>query len=217
MILCADGFSDPIRNRKMRVKQWIASIAFSTLILSGTAAHAQQITLNAVSYEPIPSGEAVMVEIFDDSDDNKRLKAKFEDQLKSQGYTVSENARLIMSFETRDTSGTWTGGGPNRLVEIGNAVNHTGTDAPDVRVNIFDNQRGGLLNPKPNKGVTQVAPSQYRIEASLEDRSNGKRLWQGWSVANNGGADDPALLNAMVKPIVEHIGKTVRDQRISGR
>ena len=55
----------------MRVKQWIASIAFSTLILSGTAAHAQQITLNAVSYEPIPSGEAVMVEIFDDSDDNK--------------------------------------------------------------------------------------------------------------------------------------------------
>lgn len=201
----------------MRVKHWIASIAFSTLIMSVAVAHAQQITLNAVSYEPIPSGEAVMVEIFDDSDDNKRLKTRFEDQLKSQGYTVSENARLILSFETRDMSGTWTGGGPNRLVEIGNAGNHTGTDAPDVRVNIFDNQRGGLLNPKPKKGVTQVAPSQYRIEASIEDRSNGKRLWQGWSVANIGSADDPTTQNAMVKPIVEHIGQTVRDHRLTGR
>lgn len=201
----------------MRVTNWITSIAFSTFVMSSAVAHAQQIMLNAVSYEPIPSGEAVMVEIFDDSDVNQRLKNRFEAQLKSQGYTITEGARLILSFETRETSGKWTGGGPNRLVEIGNAGNHTGTDAPDVRVNIFDNQRGGLLNPKPNKGVTQVAPSQYRIDASLEDRSNGKRLWQGWSIAAVGGADDPAVQNAMVKPIVEHIGKTVRDQTFKGR
>lgn len=201
----------------MRVTNWIASITVGTFMMSGAIAHAQQITLNAVSYDPIPSGEAVMVEIFDDSDDNKRLKVKFENQLQSEGYTLSESARLILSFETRETSGTWTGGGPNRLVEIGNAGNHTGTDAPDVRVNIFDNQRGGLLNPKTSKGVTQVAPSQYRIEASIEDRSNGKRLWQGWSIANIAGADDPTVQNAMVKPIVEHIGKTVRDQTFTGR
>lgn len=201
----------------MRVFKWFGCLALGTLILSSTIAHAQQIMLNAVSYEPIPSGESVMVEIFDDSEDNKRLKKQFEDQLKSQGYTIADDARLILSFETRDTSGTWTGGGPNRLVEIGNAGNHTGTDAPDVRVNIFDNQRGGLLNPKPNKGVTQVAPSQYRVDASIEDRTNGKRLWQGWGIANIGSADDPAIQNAMVRPIVEHIGKTVRDQTFTGR
>jgi len=201
----------------MRVFKWFGCLALVTLILSSAVAHAQQIMLNAVSYEPIPSGQSVMVEIFDDSDDNKRLKKQFEDQLKSQGYTIADDARLILSFETRDTSGTWTGGGPNRLVEIGNAGNHTGTDAPDVRVNIFDNQRGGLLNPKPNKGVTQVAPSQYRIDASIEDRTNGKRLWQGWGIANIGSADDPAIQNAMVRPIVEHIGQTVRDQTFTGR
>lgn len=201
----------------MRVRNWIASIIVGTFMMSGAIANAQQITLNAVAYEPIPTGEAVMVEIFDDSDDNKRLKVKFEDQLQSQGYTISKDARLILSFEIKGTSGTWTGGGPNRLVEIGNAGNHTGTDAPDVRVNIFDNQRGGLLNPKPSKGVTQVAPSQYRLEASIEDRTNGKRLWQGWSIASIGGADDPTIQNAMVKPIVEHIGKTVRDQTFTGR
>ncbi len=201
----------------MRVFKWFGCLALVTLILSSAVAHAQQIMLNAVSYEPIPSGQSVMVEIFDDSDDNKRLKKQFEDQLKSQGYTIADDARLILSFETRDTSGTWTGGGPNRLVEIGNAGNHTGTDAPDVRVNIFDNQRGGLLNPKPNKGVTHVAPSQYRIVASIEDRTNGKRLWQGWGIANIGSADDPAIQNAMVRPIVEHIGQTVRDQTFTGR
>lgn len=201
----------------MRLKIRIFCLTLGVLLMGATASTAQQITLNAVSYEPIPSGEHVMVEIFDDSDDNKRLKSQFEKQLQAQGYTVSEGARLILSFETKDTSGKWTGGGPNRLVEIGNSQDHTGTDAPDVRVNIFDNQRGGLLNPKPKKGVTQVAPSQYRIEASLEDRTNGKRLWESWSFADIGGADNPAIHSAMIKPIVGHIGQTVRDQTFSAR
>lgn len=200
----------------MRVTNWIASISACAMIMVSTAVSAQQITLNAVSFETIPSGEPVMVEIFDDSEENKRLKTMFEKQLAAKGYSVVEGARLILSFETKDTSGTWTGGGPNRLVEIGNSANHTGTDAPDVRVNIFDNQRGGLLNPKPSQGVTQVAPSQYRIEASVEDRTTGKRLWQGWSIANIGNADDPKLRSAMVNPIVANIGQTVRDQVISG-
>lgn len=201
----------------MRAIHWIASLAVSAMIMATGAANAQQITLNAVSFETIPSGEPVMVEIFDDSEENKRLKAMFEKQLTANGYSVVEGARLILSFETKDTSGKWTGGGPNRLVEIGNSANHTGTDAPDVRVNIFDNQRGGLLNPKPTQGVTQVAPSQYRIEASIEDRTTGKRLWQGWSIANAGVADDPKVHQAMVTPIVANIGQTVRDQVISGR
>lgn len=196
---------------------------FSALIIGAFAisatlyapeTRAADIALNAVSYFDLPQSEAVTVETFDDSDATMVLQTRFIDELRAQGYTVTDNARLILSFVTRDTTGTWSGGGPNRLIEFKNSDDHTGTEAPDVRLNIYDNRRGGILNPKRDAGITEVAPSQYRIEAALEDRSNGRRLWEGWSVADIGASDNPEIHAAMVKPIISSIGKTVRDQRI---
>lgn len=174
---------------------------------------AQGVELNAVSFADIPRGESVAVETFNDADEILKLKKIFEDELRLQGYTVSDSGRLILSFETQDSSGKWSGGGPNRLVEIGNSDNHTGKDAPDVRVNIFDSKRGGLLNPKRDTGITQVSPSQLRIDASIEDRQTGKRLWQGWTVSKQGSStEDDMAHQSMVKPIIENIGKTVRSE-----
>jgi len=192
-------------------------LAFCAFIVSAVVfaqqPHAQGVELNAVSFAEIPRGEAVTVETFDDSDQVLKLKSLFEEELRLQGYTVSKTGRLILSFEARDTSGKWTGGGPNRLIEIRNQDNHTGKDAPDVRVNIFDSERGGLLNPKRDKGITQVAPSEFRIDATIEDRETGKRLWQGWSTTNDStSGEDTAVRRTMVKPIIENIGKTVRNE-----
>ncbi len=174
---------------------------------------AQGVELNAVSFADIPQGESVAVETFNDAEEILKLKGIFEEELRLHGYTVNDSGRLILSFETRDSSGKWSGGGPNRLVEIGNSDNHTGKDAPDVRVNIFDSKRGGLLNPKRDTGITQVSPSQLRIDASIEDRQTGKRLWQGWSVTNQGSSiEDDTAHQSMVKPIIENIGKTVRSE-----
>lgn len=180
-------------------------------LLASTPAIADAVTVNAQSYHEVPSNEAVTVETFDDSEQSLRIKKHFEDELRAQGYTLKPDARLILSFEARDTAGSWSGGGPNRLVEIGNSQNHTGADAPDVRLNIFNSQRGGLLNPKRDRGITQVTPSEFRIDATLEDRSNGRRLWQGWSTTNIGSTGDASGHVAMVRPIVHNIGKTVRN------
>ncbi len=174
---------------------------------------AQGVELNAVSFADIPQGESVAVETFNDAEEILKLKEIFEEELRLQGYTVNDSGRLILSFETQAASGKWSGGGPNRLVEIGNSDNHTGKDAPDVRVNIFDSKRGGLLNPKRDTGITQVSPSQLRIDASIEDRQTGKRLWQGWSVSNQGSSTEEDMTHqSMVKPIIENIGKTVRSE-----
>lgn len=198
----------------MRLGVFAIGAGLLSVLIGTMPLHAQGIELNAVSYAEIPHGEAVTVEVYDDSKEVLKLKKLFEEELRLQGYSLSETGRLILSFEVQDTSGKWTGGGPNRLVEIGNSDNHTGKDAPDVRVNIFDSQRGGLLNPKRDKGITQVAPSQFRIDATIEDRQSGKRLWQGWSItdANTASNEDTAHHRSMVKPIIENIGKTVRSE-----
>ncbi|MBO6519981.1 MAG: hypothetical protein JJ900_03730 [Rhodospirillales bacterium] len=190
-----------------------SGIAVLSAFLCFSALEAQTVNLNAVSYAELPSGRDITVETFDDSEKVKKLKALFEEELELAGYNVTQGARMILSFEARDTEGSWSGGGPNRLIEIRESDNHTGKDAPDVRVNIFDSQRGGLLNPKRDKGITQVAPSQFRIDASIEDRTNGKRLWQGWSVTEDFAVGEShTVQRSMVKPIIESIGKTVRDE-----
>lgn len=189
----------------------VTAVAMSVLILASPL-RAEGIQVNAVSFSEIPKDESIYVEIFDDSAENQDLKKLFENELRAKGYSISEEGRLILSFETRDTSGKWSGGGPNRLIEMRNSDNHTGKDAPEVRVSIFDSQRGGILNPKRDKGITQVAPNEFRIDVVIEDRTNGRRLWQAWtSTSDNAGAEDTAFHRAMVKPIIDNIGKSTHN------
>lgn len=201
---------------RWRIAMTRASATAATLaaILVGGGALAADIMLNAVSYVEKPLGRTVTVEIFDDSPLNLAIKQQFETELRNQGYAVESGAQFILSIETRDMSGSWSGGGSTSPIDISNSPNHTGTDAPDVRVRIFDIQRGGLLNKKQETGVTEVSPSQFRIDASLEDRANGRRLWEAWSISNISGTDNATVQRAMVAPIVSNIGKTVRDATI---
>lgn len=201
----------------MRSSILTASAFAISAFVGASVAHASGITLNAVSYFDLPKNEPVTVEIFDDAKENIVLKERFEQELRDQGYTLSPDARLILSFETRDTSGKWSGGGPNRLIEMRNSENHTGKDAPEVVVSIYNNQRGGVFNPKRDPGINQVAPSEFRIDASIEDRTNGRRLWQGWTITASVGAEDASIRRSMVKPIVANIGNTVRDQKVTPR
>ncbi len=192
----------------------LSVVVLAAQLVAVPSARAQNITVNAVSYSEIPANASVTVETFNDSAQNMALKKRFETELAAQGYDVTPNGRLILSFDVSDQSGTWTGGGPNRLIELKNSDDHTGTDAPNVRLNIFDSNRGGLLNPKRDPGITQVAPSELRIDATIEDRDNGRRLWQGWTTANISAANDAVLQRALVKPIIDNIGNTVRDDKI---
>lgn len=194
-----------------------ATAATLAALLVGGVALAGDIMLNAVAYVDKPLGRTVAVEIFDDSPLNIAMKEQFERELINQGYAVEKGAQFILSIETRDESGKWSGGGSTSPIDIANSENHTGTDAPDVRVRIFDIQRGGLLNKKQEKNVTEVSPSEFRIDATLEDRSNGRRLWEAWTITKIEGTGDEATQRAMVAPIVSNIGKTIRDATIPSR
>lgn len=166
--------------------------------------------MNAVSYQPLPPGSAIFVRPMDNSDQNLRLQKDFEHALKRKGYTISENADLILTFETRDAAGAWTGGGPNPYVELSDNHDQTGVNAPRVRFNLFNSARGGLLNPDRIQTTRMVTPSRFRIDATIDDKTNGKRLWQGWSTTDIGASGARDLTRAMVPVLVDVVGQTVR-------
>lgn len=187
-------------------------IALVSVWISTTAAVHAEGLMNAVSFRPVPAGSAIFVRPLDNSDRNLILQKDFERSLQRKGYTVSKDADLIMTFETRDSVGSWVGGGPNRFVELSNNHDQTGTDAPRVRLNLFNSARGGLLNPDRKEATRTVTPSSFRIDVTIDNKTNGKRHWQGWSSADTASGSDRRMTRAMIPVIVDGLGQTIKQE-----
>jgi hypothetical protein len=186
--------------------------ALSIFLLGAPAAHANDALVNAVSYEKFGTNVAISVRTLDNSDVNIQLKKEIEDVLREKGYTVIDNAGLILSFETQNEDGAWSNTGDRKLVELKNQGGTPHSNNPEVRLNIFNSSRGGVLNPG-RPGTSQVTPTIFRLDASLEKSSNGQRLWEGWTKTNLGLGDEVTLSKAMVPLLLENLGKTVRQKK----
>ena len=169
--------------------------------------------LNAVAYERLPAGIAVEVSPLDNSDDNLILQRRFEEELRSRGYSVSGNAPLILTFDIRDTVGAFVDGNVRHVLELSGGGGRGGGEDARARVNVFDSGGGGLLNEGTDSGdTTIVTPSQYRLDVTIDERGSGRRLWQGWATANLEQSDGLALTMSMVPVIADHVGQTVRQK-----
>ena len=169
--------------------------------------------LNAVAYKPLPAGFAITVRPMDDSDENLVLQERIEGELKAQGYSVSGDGALILTFETRDVVGAWNDAGQRSVLEFQyKSEEGIGGDKENLRLNLFDSAKGGVFNEGRAHGTSIVTRSQYRIDATIDDRRNGERLWQAWATASLQQSDGPTLTQSMVPAMVGSLGKTVRRQ-----
>lgn len=181
---------------------------------SATAQGMDEGIINAVVYRQLPQGVPLAVKPLDNSQDNMALKSEFEKALRAVGYTVADDASLVLSFDTRDESGAYSSSGERTLLEF-SANGGSGSDEEArFRVNIFDSQRGGVFNS--GQGDTNIVTrSRYRIDATLDDSANGQRLWQSWAVGDLGGRTTQSATSAMVPTMVSRLGQTVKREVFS--
>jgi hypothetical protein len=191
------------------MRRLIGSLAIWVLLVMGTfPAHAVDGLMSSISFLNIPANASLQVLPYDDSDDNIAIQRVFEKNLRQRGYKISSDAKLILNFETRDEIGSWSGTDRRHLLSFEAKGGRGGGEDARARLNFFDSNSGGLINK--GKGGTSIAtPSSYRIEASIENRSTGKRLWQGWSEGKLGAGNGQSLTLKMVPVLVEGIGKTI--------
>jgi hypothetical protein len=165
--------------------------------------------MNAISYKPLPQGMAFSVQALDNSDQNMILKKDFETILRSRGFAISTDAPMVITFETRDKLGGYTIRNRRAILELEAHGGREGGEDARMRLNLYDSNTGGIFNQ--GKGETSImTPSQYRLEVSIDNRSNGKRHWQAWAVTNQDRADGATLIRAMIPEMVENMGKTVK-------
>ena len=166
--------------------------------------------LNAVSYRPLKAGVKIAVEPYDNSASNLKLKGRFEAELRKAGYKISDSANIIMSFETRDEAGAWVQPGKRTYIELHNNPERRGVEPPKVLLNLYNSDRGGVLNT--GRGTRQVTPRKYRLDTTIDNKTNGRRMWHAWTITNVGAADSSTLAASMIPMMVKNLGQTVRSQ-----
>lgn len=167
--------------------------------------------VSATAFEPVPPGTAVAVRPWDNSDQNMAIKKDIENALRARGFAIREDAQLVLSFETRDTVGTWSSGERRSIVEFEKRTAGQEDNDSKVRLNLYASDRGGVLNkgrPPPD-----VKPTRYQIEITL-DREKGPRLWQGTITASLERTDRDSLIKKMVPALVDKVGNTVKGETV---
>jgi hypothetical protein len=175
------------------------------------AQYSEEGVLNAISYKAFPANQPIAVRPLDNSDDNLEIQAEFERILRANGYVVNRDAPLVLSFDTEDRIGAWSDGSRRTVLELEGHGGVIGRDSARARFNIFDSQRGGIVNERPGN-TNIVTPSRYRLNVSVDETSSGERLWRGWATADLQQNSGAALTKAMVPVLVKNLGATVKSE-----
>jgi hypothetical protein len=101
------------------------------------------------------------------------------------------------------------------MIELSNHDDQSGTDLPRFHFNLFNSKRGGILNPNRIEKIRTVTPSSFRIEVTIDEKANGRRVWEGWSSINSriGRGQEPS--RKMVSVLVENLGQNINRKPFS--
>lgn len=187
---------------------FLTSVSAMLLVLAGSSTvRAQEDVsgvVNAVSFYPMLESQPIFVRPLDDSPENLSIRTDMEQALTDAGFAVAKkSAILVLSFETRRELGG--GAAPTRQVTNRFLERHEESDIGDQRYK-------PQIGKESPRGSGAISASRFRLDATLDDRETGKRLWRGWTIARMHGDDTSTLAKAMAPALVDSLGKTVRQQ-----
>lgn len=164
--------------------------------------------VNAAALRPVPAEGSVSVRPWDDSPENVKLAQEIEDQLRRRGYSVTKNPQLVLSFSVSDQPGHWALGSRRQMIELHGTQGAGEEDRMRAQLNLYSSEKGGVFNEgRPDTTERSV----YTLEMTI-DRSDGQRLWQGEASAPLGRTERGQLVKLMIAPLLDAVGKTVRNQ-----
>ncbi len=202
-----------------RARTWMAVPVLAMLLPAQVSAQGAVAELDTVAGPAFPAGTPISVQAEEFTDVNTRLQNVIEKALVARGYTVQSNAAFILSYDTEMSAQTdaeprgfrdsgaieaereevdtppWDDGGG----ELGRAL-------PDA----FD--AGDATIPLGDPAATTDNP--YSLSFTL-GQEGAPAIWQGSVTAALPGQDPFEAAEAMVPVLADHIGKTVRDQKVS--
>ncbi len=162
----------------------------------------------ARSFVALPSPMVVAVETLDNTDENMALQRRFTAELARRGAkTGGKEAPLAFVFATEVRRNVPSGSRADLSRESSSPP-----DGEGERVtNLFSSTRESVLRNRPERPVEYERALRYVINATIDDRRDGRRLWQGHISYDGAEGDRMTAFTAMVTRLVEQVGKNLQE------
>ena len=200
----------------LRIAAVLAGLWTALSIAAPESATAQQAPregmLYAASYVPIPVGTPISIHLLDDNDSSRDLAESFRRELTAKGFKVVERSNFTVTFWLTGSFDTGEQQAKRALIELGGEGGTRSVDNEvEARVNLFSTRGGGLFQD-PDRSSKARSGSRYRLYASAQEVSTGKRAWIGQAVLDAQAADPLAVADSLVPVLAGSFGQTVRRQ-----
>ena len=181
-------------------------------IATPSPSQADEGIINAVSFRPIPAATVIVVQPWNNSDENVNTARLIENQLRDLGYKISPQANFTLSFDSKSSLGKWSSSSRNTSVELkAESSTASGKDA-EVRLNLFSSSEGGVLNPNKTPGENILSKVSLKITL---DQKNGPRLWQGKAIAGVHQTDTVSVARRLTPVLLDYLGKTISRKSVN--
>ena len=194
----------PMHRRRHLLRLWAWALAVLLLPVPVLAqAGGAPGVMTSVAYGTVTPGLSIAVAPIDDVDLNLRIKELFEQELTATSRTISEQAVIELTFETRVIQGRFGEGLPD-LARL-----QAGTDVGvDFQMNVWSSTQDSLLGGRQPKEKVRQA-NVFHINAVLRDQRSGEVLWQGDAFSEMVIPDELRIARSMVRPLITNLGRTV--------
>lgn len=160
--------------------------------------------VTARAFDPVAGGATIEVSPLDDRQENQRLAAEFRRRLAAAGYRIGDaSAPLRLSFDS-EVRPLGAGQSPRRDAGERGAGSLPGaadaTPTPDRPIRRGSQAPAGDL----------ASGLRYVINAQLDERAGGKRVWQGNVRYDDAEGDRTRMLMRLVPRLTGVFGRTER-------
>ena len=182
------------------------------------ALNAAEALINARSYHPLPEGEAVEIEVLDDTEFNLSVADALTRAIHERGLETRAPARLILSFETLDQYRVRRPKGDLGEISVGTRIDEdlpteAGTEVDArLRLNMWSSTGDSILSRRPGADTTEGA---FIIIAVLYDRTEQRRIWEAEVGAPAQVRNDAAQTERLVGLVAKHLGATMRNEGVA--
>ncbi|MBT5048995.1 MAG: hypothetical protein HOM58_10880 [Rhodospirillaceae bacterium] len=171
--------------------------------------------MNAFACGTLPSPLTVDVQVLDNAKRFVQFRTRFIEALRASGSDAVRGAAAILTLDMR-TEREFQRREGGELLELRAGQENTNIGAEgDVffRGNIWSNSADSVLGGR-KRDLGRLSLNQLRVTATVNDRKNGRCLWQGEVIHNLNGEHPDAATVRILPILAQSIGKTARNQAI---
>lgn len=198
----------------------LAGLTFALAASAQTPAADERGQLIARSIARVPAPAEIAVQPDDNTDLNIALAKRMTSELAQRGYRAAPGAAaLVLRFdsETRQNVTPTPRRFDRRSSRMQDENAREGSagapDSDDEVTNLLSSRGNSVLGPRQSQDYANAL--RYVLNARLEDRQTGTRLWMGHVRYDSDAADGRPIFEAMIPLLIGEIGRTVQNRRFS--